>query len=143
MVGGGEKLIPHKGSINTIIMTKKVEAYTCLQPCGNCPYRTDAPLQHWDKSEYEKLLATENDYMGSVYGCHKNNGNVCIGWLMKQDENRFPSIMLRISLSKNNITREYLDKLNSPSPLYKTVKDMIVANYPELITPINTGKNEQ
>lgn len=111
----------------------KVEAYTCTQPCNNCPYRTDAPLRHWDISEYEKLLAMENDYMGSVYGCHKNNGTVCVGWLMKQDERRFPSIMLRISLSHNNVTREYLDSLHSPAPLYDSVEDMIEANYPEIL----------
>lgn len=111
----------------------KVETYTCTQPCGNSPYRTDAPLRHWDVSEYEKLLQMENDPLGSIYGCHKGNGSICIGWLMKQDENRFPSIMLRISLSKNNITREYLDALHSPSPLYNNVEEMIEANYPEIL----------
>jgi hypothetical protein len=110
----------------------KVAPYTCTQPCNNCPYRTDAPLQHWDKSEYIKLLALENDTMGGIYGCHKNNGSTCIGWLMKQDENNFPSIKLRISLSKNNVTREYLDSLHSPAPLYASVKEMINANYPDL-----------
>lgn len=113
----------------------KVDTYTCLQPCGNCPYRTDAPLQLWDKSEYEKLLSMEKDYLGAIYNCHKNNGNICVGWLMKQDENRFPSNMLRIHLSKNNITREYLDSLHSPVPLYSTVEEMVFANYPELLEP--------
>lgn len=111
----------------------KVSTFTCTQPCNNCPYRKDAPLHHWHKSEYEKLLEMEGDQLGAVYGCPKNNGNVCVGWLIKQDENRFPSIMLRISLSKNNITREYLDSLHSPSPLYKDVNEMIEANYPELL----------
>ncbi len=114
-------------------MPGKIEPYACTQPCNNCPYRTDAPLKHWDKLEYKKLLDTENDYMGATYGCHKNNGSMCIGWLMKQDENRFPSIMLRISLSKHNVTREYLDSLYCPAPLYKDVKAMVRANYPELL----------
>lgn len=111
----------------------KVSTYHCTQPCGNCPYRTDAPLQLWHKSEYEKLLHYEKDQLGTIYNCHKNNGSICVGWLMKQDENRFPSIMLRISLSKNNITREYLDKLHSPVPLYKNVTEMVKANFPELL----------
>jgi hypothetical protein len=113
----------------------KVEPFSCKQPCSNCPYRKDAPLQLWDKYEYEKLLQLENDYMGAVYGCHKNNGSICVGWLMKQDENNFPSIYLRISLSKNKVTREYLDSLHSPSPLYENVTEMIEANYPEIIKP--------
>lgn len=111
----------------------KVGIYTCTQPCSNCPYRTDAPLQLWDKCEFEKLLASEHETLGRVYNCHKNNGSVCVGWLMKQDENNFPSIMLRISLSKHNVTREYLDQLHSPFPLYKNVRAMIKANFPQLL----------
>jgi hypothetical protein len=113
-------------------MCGKVETYKCTQPCGNCPYRKDAPLRLWAVEEYIKLLEMENDYMGANYACHKANGSVCVGWLMKQDENRFPSIMLRLSLSKNNVTRQYLDSLNSPSPLYATVQEMAEANYPEV-----------
>lgn len=108
----------------------KVEPFKCLQPCSNCPYRKDATLQLWDKSEYDKLKGMESSQFGAIYGCHKNNGSTCIGWLMKQDENNFPSIMLRLFLSKNNVTREYLDKINSPSELYKNVEEMIEANYP-------------
>lgn len=114
-------------------MEQKVPLFHCTQPCSNCPYRTDAPVRHWDKSEFERLLQNENDFIGSVYMCHKANGSVCVGWLMKQDENRFPCNALRMSLSKHNITREYFNKLNSPFPLYKTVKQMIRANFPSLL----------
>ena len=110
----------------------KVSTYHCTQPCGNCPYRIDAPLKLWHKSEYEKLLRMEGDQIGTIYNCHKNNGSICVGWLMKQDENNFPSIALRISLSNNHITRSYLDSLSSPSPLYRDIKSMIKANYPKL-----------
>lgn len=114
-------------------MSEKVKMFHCTSPCNNCPYRTDAPLKLWHPSEYEKLLATEKDYMGSTYGCHKNNGSICIGWLMKQDENNFPSIALRIQLSTHKVTREYLDSLYSSAPLYKNVKAMIRANFPKLL----------
>lgn len=111
----------------------KISLFECTQPCGNCPYRTDAPVKHWHKEEFKHLLEMENDQMGTTYLCHKNNGSICVGWLMKQDENRLPSIMLRISLSKHNVTREYLDSLHSPAPLFKDVKTMIKANFPELL----------
>lgn len=107
--------------------------FTKKSPCNNCPYRKDAPLKLWHKEEYEKLLRSENDQLGSIYGCHKKDGHTCVGWLMKQDENRFPSNMLRISLSRNNVTREYLDSLTCKSPLYKNVKEMVQANYPDLL----------
>jgi hypothetical protein len=114
-------------------MENKVPTYHCTQPCSNCPYRTDAPLQHWHISEFQRLLESEKDQFGTTFGCHKQNGSICIGWLMKQDENYFPSIALRLSLSKNNITREYLDSLHSPAPLYKDVKTMVMANFPQLL----------
>jgi hypothetical protein len=114
--------------------------YYKKSPCNNCPYRTDAPLKLWHKSEYEKLLASENSQCGSIYLCHKKDGHVCVGWLMKQDEQNFPSIMLRISLSKNNVTREYLDSLNCNAPLYKDVRAMIKANFPNVLRKLSSLK---
>lgn len=107
--------------------------FKCNKPCGNCPYRTDAPLKLWAKEEFIDLKNKENDTMGAVYGCHKKDGTVCRGWLIKQDEKYLPSIALRIALSQNNVTREYMDSLSSPKPLYETVDDMIKANYPEIL----------
>lgn len=98
-------------------------------PCNNCPYRKDAPLRLWSIEEFKDLLANENDYMGATYGCHKQDGKLCTGWLMNQDQRRFPSIALRMFLSKNNVTREFLDSLKSEAPMFKTVKEMCEANY--------------
>lgn len=106
--------------------------FKCNSPCSSCPYRKDAKLQLWDKAEFERLQQTENDYMGAVYACHKKNGSVCIGWLMMQDKNRFPSIALRIKLSQDGVTRKYLDSLHSPVEMFETTQEMIEENYPEL-----------
>lgn len=111
---------------------QKVGLFECTKPCGNCPYRKDAPLRLWHKEEFEKLAASENEVIGKVYKCHKNNGSACIGWLIKQDENNFPSIALRMELTKQGVTRDYLDGLSSPAPMYDTVSQMIEANYPEI-----------
>lgn len=105
--------------------------YCRKSPCNNCPYRKDAPLKLWHISEYRKLLEMESSEFGVVYGCHKNDGHVCVGWLMIQDQEGLPSIKLRLSLSINNITRDYLDKLFCKSELYKSVEEMIKANYPK------------
>lgn len=110
----------------------KVAQFHCTQPCNNCPYRKDAPLRHWSVEEYKDLLEKEQDVMGAVYGCHKNNGSVCVDWLMKQDDAGLPSIRLRLALSKEGVTREYMDKLHSPSPLFDSVEEMAKANYPEV-----------
>lgn len=101
-------------------------------PCSTCPYRKDAKLKHWDKAEFKDLLKNENSQLGAVYGCHKQNGDICVGWLMMQDKNNFPSIMLRIQLSKQNVTREYLNSLKCKSELFSTTKEMVKANYKQL-----------
>lgn len=115
-------------------MKKNINPFQCSSPCNNCPYRKDAPLKLWHKSEYVKLLKMESDQMGTVYDCHKKNGTVCVGWLMKQRDSNYPSIMLRMLLSKFQIGYEYLEKLSSPSKLYRTVQSMVRANYPNLLS---------
>lgn len=106
--------------------------YCKKSPCNDCPYRKDAPLQLWAKEEFEDLLRSEQDQLGKVYRCHKKDGHVCVGWLMDQDKRHFPSIMLRISLSKNNVTREYLDSLNCKSDLFDSIEEMSKENYPNI-----------
>jgi hypothetical protein len=105
--------------------------YNRTQPCNNCPYRKDAPLKHWSVEEFKDLIRNDKLQLGTNYGCHKKDGHVCVGWLMDQDKRDFPSIILRVSLSKNKVTREYLDKLNCKSSLFKSIKEMAKANYPE------------
>ena len=100
-------------------------------PCANCPYRTDAPLQLWDAAEFRDLLAKDSDYMGTTYGCHKKDGKACTGWLMDQDRRGFPSIMLRLSLTRAGVTRVFLDTLKSRAPLYPSIRAMAHANYPD------------
>lgn len=102
------------------------------RPCQNCPYRTDAPLQLWAVEEFENLVANEGAELGTFYNCHKNDGCVCVGWLMKQDQAGLPSIRLRMSLSRHKVPVAYLDGLNSPADLYPDVLSMCRANYPKV-----------
>jgi hypothetical protein len=106
--------------------------YCKTSPCKNCPYRKDAPLRYWSIEEFIDLLEKEGDYMGSVYACHKKDETVCTGWLMNQDKRGFPSIALRLSLSRNKVTREFLDSLKCKSEMFDTVEEMCHENYPEL-----------
>ncbi len=108
--------------------------YKGKSPCKTCPYRKDVPLRHWAIEEFKGLLDSEKEQFGRTYGCHKKDDTVCKGWLMNQDKRNFPSIMLRLSLTKNKITREYLDKLTCAVEMFDTVEDMCYTNYPELKT---------
>lgn len=106
----------------------------CLKtsPCNNCPYRKDAPLQHWSVLEFTDLIKADRDYMGKAYGCHKNDGSLCTGFVMNQDKRGVPSIALRISLSQNQITVKDLDNLKCKSEMFDTIEEMTIANYHEL-----------
>lgn len=100
-------------------------------PCANCPYRKDAPLALWSVDEFKALLDSDKDTIGTVYQCHKKDGNVCVGWLINQNNRRLPSIALRLQLSKQNITREYLDQLHCKTPMFDTIEEMCQANFPD------------
>ena len=106
------------------------------EPCSNCPYRTDAPLQHWDQVEFENLLTKDRTLIGAVFRCHKKDGSVCRGWLMNQRDRGCPSIALRLSLAKQKVSNEFLSQLSSPVSCYETIEDMIRANYPEMPIPL-------
>jgi hypothetical protein len=53
-------------------------------PCVSCPYRKDIPSGIWRADEYAKILVYDNptfDQPIKTFGCHKNDGTICRGWL--------------------------------------------------------------
>jgi hypothetical protein len=116
------------------------------KPCNNCPYRKDAPLRHWDVSEFIRLLQedvkdanTEN--LGSSFGCHKKNGKNCTGWLVTQLKSNNPSIMARVAELKLRIQgsdKDLKKAMSSELNLYDSLQEMVIANYPELKDKINS-----
>lgn len=98
-------------------------------PCEKCPYRKDAPRGLWHPDEFRRLLASENEAMGRVYGCHKQNGRPCIGWLLDQRERGCPSIRLRLILLREpEAVRCMEDSTSGGHALFKTVAAMCRAN---------------
>jgi hypothetical protein len=103
------------------------------EPCASCPYRTDAPLGLWSPEEFEGLLRSERDHMGTLYGCHEFNkrrdeAQVCIGWLLNQRERDIPSIALRMKLMTSPEARACTEEASSPVSLYESVEEMCEAN---------------
>lgn len=109
---------------------KEKPFFSGTQPCKSCPYRKDAPLQLWDKYEFDKLLKQDKEMFGGNYKCHKNNGSCCKGWLINQDKRGLPNINLRLQLLKQGITREYLESLKCKAEMFATIEEMAEANYP-------------
>lgn len=76
-----------------------------------------------------KLYESEKDELGAVYQCHKKDDHVCVGWLIDQRDRNYPSIRLRLALSKHRVPVEYLESLSSPKELFESVLAMCKANY--------------
>lgn len=104
--------------------------FSGTQPCKNCPYRKDAPLQLWSKYEFDKLLQSDKEMFGSNYKCHKNDGSCCKGWLINQDNRNHPNINLRMAMIKEGVSRDYLDKLTCKVEMFDSIEEMAEANYP-------------
>lgn len=102
-------------------------------PCNNCPYRKDAPREHWHPEEFKKLLQNDHEW-GPPYGCHKQNGSVCVGWLMDQCDRGFPSLPLRLLMIQKKVTADFLDTLHCSVPRFKSIKEMIKANFKKLVS---------
>ena len=110
------------------------------KPCNNCPYRKDAPLRIWDVSEFIRLLQEDvkdanSENLGSGFGCHKQNGNTCTGWIVTQLKSNNPSIMARITelkLRLNGYAENLKKAMNEQSNLYGSLEEMVLANFPEL-----------
>lgn len=106
-----------------------------LQPCGNCPYRMDAPRRLWHRTEFEKLLVTEEDTLGAVFACHKQRDfaprerGLCAGWLLDQKARGVPSIRLRLALSQDAGVLAAFEKVNAHGlALFSSVGAMCLAN---------------
>ena len=98
-------------------------------PCANCPYRKDAPRKHWSREEFVDLLAKDADPIGATYGCHKKNGNLCIGWLLDQRKRNVPSIALRLHLYREPQAVTQMEEAHDGgAAMFSTVKAMCRAN---------------
>lgn len=71
--------------------------------------------------------------MGKNYGCHKNDGQPCRGFLLDQIKRGEPCKALRISRMLNRVTNEYMDSVHSTVPMYDSIEEMAEANFPGIV----------
>ena len=101
------------------------------EPCPSCPYRRDAKLEHWHRAEFQRLLHTEEDVLGTLYACHctRKDPSVCVGWLLDQRRRGYPSIMLRLVLVQDDEALRWAeDASDGGHDLYDSVVEMCEAN---------------
>lgn len=123
-------------------MEKQEKSCACVPktPCNNCPYRKDAPLQHWDISHFKDVIKSENAEhgLGSMFYCHKHTDKsmLCGGWLLTQKKRNLPNTYLKLLMLKKWMPLDYENfrKLKKPKnvELFSSPKIMAYRNYPEL-----------
>lgn len=96
---------------------------TRVRPCGNCPWRRDAPREFWDPSHFQAIAVQCRDDGISVMGCHKGGGRVCAGWLGVVG---YESIGARIQAMHGGPRPEDVDM--SGLDMFAGYEDMLEAN---------------
>jgi len=97
------------------------------QPCSNCPWRVDAPREHWDPTHFDAIWRNCQDDGLSVMGCHKSKPDAfvpCQGWARVIGRD---AIGVRILLMKGDLTIEEVEDRTGPK-LFPTFAAMMRAN---------------
>lgn len=97
-------------------------------PCGDCPYRRDAPLGKWDPREFVELEKSDMDLASPMYGCHKKDGTLCRGWVIDQRERDMPNVTLRFHVAMVPDMRAEVAAVRCPVPRWPSIRVMAQAN---------------
>lgn len=82
------------------------------RPCGECPYRQDAPSGLWAEQEYHRLPGYDEPTWAQpqvLFGCHQQDGRVCAGWAGCHDMEQ--SLALRCAVLSEQISPQVADAL--------------------------------
>jgi Family of unknown function (DUF6283) len=102
------------------------------KPCNNCPWRRDAPREHWDPQHFRDIWTNcQDDGMNSML-CHKatalpaeeRNGLVCQGWIRVMGCN---AIGVRIASMTGKVSLEEIEDREGLD-LFDSFEDMLRAN---------------
>lgn len=102
------------------------------RPCDNCPWRVDAPREHWDPQHFLDIWRTCQDDGASIMLCHKANALPdekrsdlpCQGWARVMGTQ---AIGVRIALLRGKLLLEEVEDRTGPR-LFKTFLAMLRAN---------------
>lgn len=102
------------------------------QPCSNCPWRVDAPSEHWDPQHFADIWRNCKDDGAHIMLCHKATAlpdsereNVpCQGWIRVMG---FDAIGVRLLVMRGQATFEEVEDKAGPR-LFPTFAAMMRAN---------------
>lgn len=97
------------------------------RPCANCPWRVDAPREHWDPQHFLDIWNNCQDDGARTMGCHKStvkNHLPCQGWIRVMG---FDAIGVRLLAMTGKITIQEVEDTKGPQ-LFPTFQAMLRAN---------------
>jgi hypothetical protein len=101
-----------------------------VNPCHNCPWRRDAPREHWDPRHFHSISARCRDDGLAVMLCHHSppaGGPLpelpCAGWIAVEG---FKAIGVRLLVLQGSIAAE--DVGNAGPELFASFDEMLAAN---------------
>jgi len=102
------------------------------RPCSNCPWRVDAPREHWDPQHFVDIYRNCQDDGLHVMLCHKANelpkeqrGDVpCQGWIRVMGSS---AIGVRILALRGKVTPAEIEDTKGPE-LFPSFEAMLRAN---------------
>lgn len=110
--------------------------YKRRKPCGNCPFRKEAPLAYWHPTMYEMLERMEraegDPAHSSLFACHKDRGipkpELCVGWLLDQRRKHVPSLALRLNLIRSEEATDQFMEAEPDGEMHASVSELVLAN---------------
>jgi hypothetical protein len=107
------------------------ERERCRRPCGNCPWRKDAPREYWDAEHFREIWRNCQDDGLHQMACHKSRPDapaarqiICQGWVRVMG---YDAIGVRIALLRGRVTLTEIEDL-SGLELFETFEEMLLAN---------------
>lgn len=102
------------------------------QPCNNCPWRKDAPREHWDPAHFKDIYDNCQSDGVNVMLCHKASelpaaeraSLVCQGWVRVLGRE---SVGVRIALMSGRASLEEVEDKSGPE-LFESFDLMMLAN---------------
>lgn len=113
------------------VTTRAPKVGKVRRPCANCPWRVDAPREHWDPQHFRDIWSNcQGDSMNAM-ACHKSaalpKGSPvlpCQGWARVIGR---AAIGVRLALMKGSLTAEEVADRGGPR-LFRTFAAMMRAN---------------
>jgi hypothetical protein len=98
------------------------------RPCANCPWRVDAPRQHWDPAHFVSIWRDCQDDGPNLMLCHKSARSTrtlpCQGWIRVLG---FEAIGVRIAVMRGLATAAEVADRAGPE-LFPSFAKMLRAN---------------